>query len=56
MFEFCIKQAKKRNCGRMEWCVFNWNETAINFYKKNNATRLDKTYYRLNREQIENFK
>lgn len=55
MFQFCIQQAKEKDCGRMEWCVYNWNKPAINFYKKNIATRLNKTYYRLTREQIEDF-
>ena len=53
MFEFCVQQAKNRKCGRMEWCVFDWNESAIEFYKKNDATCLNKTYYRLDRNQIE---
>ena len=52
LFEFCIKEAKKRGCGRMEWCVFDWNAPALAFYKKNNATKLQKTYYRLTKEQL----
>jgi GNAT superfamily N-acetyltransferase len=54
MFQFCIQQAKEKGCGRMEWCVYNWNKPAINFYKKIIAKRLNKSYYRLTREQIEN--
>lgn len=53
LFGFCIKQAKELGCGRMEWCAFNWNETAIKFYEKNKATKLNKTYYRMTREQME---
>ncbi|MEF8878864.1 MAG: GNAT family N-acetyltransferase [Candidatus Thermoplasmatota archaeon] len=53
MFDFCVKQAEKHDCGRMEWCVYNWNQSAIDFYRENNAELLDKKYYRLNREQIE---
>ncbi len=26
--------AKQRRCGRLEWSVLDWNEPAINFYKK----------------------
>ena len=55
MFDFCVKMAKEKDCGRMEWCVYNWNKTAIDFYEKNNANRLDKAYYRLNKEQIDSF-
>lgn len=52
MFDFCVKKSKEKGCGRMEWSVLNWNEPAINFYEKNKATRLDKSYYRLNEDQI----
>ena len=55
MFQFCVQQAKEKGCGRMEWCAYNWNKPAINFYKKITATRLNKTYYRLTKEQIDNF-
>ena len=52
MFEFCARQAKNRGCGRMEWCVYNWNIPAIKFYRELKATRLEKTYYRLDKKQI----
>ena len=26
--------AKERNCGRLEWSVLDWNQPAIDFYKK----------------------
>ncbi|HEY6559992.1 MAG TPA: GNAT family N-acetyltransferase [Polyangiaceae bacterium] len=26
--------ARERDCARFEWCVLDWNETAISFYKK----------------------
>src|SRR5262245_44552255 len=26
--------AVERGCGRLEWAVLNWNESAIQFYKK----------------------
>src|SRR5690554_2381961 len=29
-----IHIAKERNCGRVEWAVLDWNEPAIQFYKK----------------------
>ena len=55
MFDFCVQKTKERGCGRMEWCVYNWNESAIKFYGKNKATCLDKVYYRLDANHIENF-
>lgn len=30
--------AHENNCGRMEWAVLNWNETAIRFYESLGAT------------------
>jgi len=33
-FEFLIKLAADRNYGRMEWQVLDWNQPAIDFYKK----------------------
>jgi GNAT superfamily N-acetyltransferase len=29
--------AQKRNCGRMEWAVLDWNEPALRFYKSLDA-------------------
>lgn len=36
-----VELAKNRNCGRVEWCVLDWNEPAINFYKKLGAIPMD---------------
>ena len=33
--------ARERGCGRMEWAVLDWNEPAIEFYKKLGARSLD---------------
>jgi GNAT superfamily N-acetyltransferase len=35
------KIARDRSCGRMEWAVLDWNEPAIEFYKKLGARPLD---------------
>lgn len=46
--------AIENNCGRMEWIVLDWNESAIEFYKKLGAETLDAwTTYRLNQKEIE---
>jgi GNAT superfamily N-acetyltransferase len=37
LFDFVVEVAKNRNVKRMEWQVLDWNENAINFYKKKNA-------------------
>ena len=33
--------AIERGCGRMEWCVLDWNESAIGFYRRLGAQLLD---------------
>lgn len=53
VFRFCVKQAKDKGCGRMEWTVYDWNESAIRFYKQFGAICLEKKYYRLDKKQIE---
>jgi len=36
-----IKYAKEKNCGRVEWCVLDWNKPAIDFYKNLGAVSMD---------------
>jgi len=40
LFKEIIDLCKKRNYGRMEWQVLDWNEPAIEFYKKYGTTFL----------------
>jgi|SRR4030095_5490108 len=41
------KIAENQKCGRMEWCVLDWNKNAIEFYNKLGAKPLgDWIYYR----------
>jgi GNAT superfamily N-acetyltransferase len=50
--EIC-RLAKMRNCGRVEWWVLDWNERAINFYKKIGAVPMSEwTVFRLTGEVI----
>jgi len=37
LFDRVFQEAKDRNVGRFEWQVLDWNEPAINFYKKYDA-------------------
>ena len=37
LFEAVARECKELKVKRMEWQVLNWNEPAINFYKKFNA-------------------
>lgn len=46
--------ARDEGCGRLEWSVLDWNESAIDFYKNLGAEAMDAwTVYRLNRNAIE---
>ena len=45
--------AVERDCGRVEWAVLNWNDLAIDFYKRIGATALDElTTFRLAGESL----
>jgi GNAT superfamily N-acetyltransferase len=33
--------ARARNCGRLEWAVLDWNESAIEFYRSLGAVSMD---------------
>lgn len=37
LFDEVLRIAKERKAARFEWQVLDWNEPAINFYKKYNA-------------------
>jgi GNAT superfamily N-acetyltransferase len=47
------KIARERGCGRMEWAVLDWNEPAIQFYRKLGAKPMDEwTVFQLTRDGI----
>jgi GNAT superfamily N-acetyltransferase len=56
LFDEVVKIAKETKARRMEWQVLEWNEPAINFYKKLNAN-LDGEWLngKLIDEQIQNY-
>ncbi|MBL6446821.1 GNAT family N-acetyltransferase [Fulvivirga sp. 29W222] len=41
LFDRIIQQGKKTECSGMVWQVLDWNEPAINFYKKYYSATLD---------------
>lgn len=48
MLAYLAKLAKDRQCGRLEWWVLDWNETAIAFYESLGAVAMDEwTVYRV---------
>jgi GNAT superfamily N-acetyltransferase len=54
LFAAVVAEARARGCGRMEWTVLDWNELAINFYRKSGARYMKEWHlYRLVREDME---
>jgi GNAT superfamily N-acetyltransferase len=54
LFAAMVREANIRGCGRMEWAVLDWNELAINFYKRSGARHMKEWHlYRLVREDME---
>jgi GNAT superfamily N-acetyltransferase len=57
LFDEVLREAKLEGANQLRWHVLEWNEPAINFYKKYNAF-LDPEWItgKLTKEQIEIFK
>ena len=54
VFKYLVNLALKRNCKRLEWVCLNWNQSAIDFYKRLGATSLDAwTTYRLDHQAMQ---
>ena len=54
LFRYCLQQAKKRECGRVDWMVKEGNQRAFGFYDHLQAKRLKEWVpFRLNRDDIE---
>jgi GNAT superfamily N-acetyltransferase len=47
------RRAIERGCGRLEWSVLNWNDSAIGFYRSMGARPMDEwTVYRIDDEPL----
>lgn len=54
MLAYLAKLTKDRKCGRLEWWVLDWNETAIKFYKKIGAKAMDEwTVQRVSGQELD---
>jgi GNAT superfamily N-acetyltransferase len=54
LLERLAQIAHERGCGRMEWAVLDWNEPAIQFYKKLGAQPMHEwTVFRLTQQELE---
>jgi GNAT superfamily N-acetyltransferase len=55
LLRWLAAEALRRNCGRLEWSVLNWNEPSIQFYKKLGAKPMDEWgIYRLTDQSLRN--
>jgi hypothetical protein len=53
MFLHCVKLAKERNCGKMEWTVLDWNP-ARKFYENFGANPVNGWHiYRMDSDRFE---
>lgn len=41
LLTFLARRAVEQGCGRLEWSVLDWNESAITFYKRIGAILMD---------------
>ena len=54
LFTAVVREAQLRGCGRMEWTVLDWNELAINFYRRSGAKHMKEWHlYRLVKQDME---
>jgi GNAT superfamily N-acetyltransferase len=53
LLSYVARLASERGCGRLEWSVLDWNEPAINFYKKLGAIPMSEwTVFRVTGESL----
>ena len=53
LLSYVARLARERNCGRLEWSVLDWNEPAINFYRKLGAVPMREwTVFRVTGESL----
>ena len=56
VLRYLAKLAVDEGCGRFEWCVLDWNQPAIKFYKSIGAVpQNDWVLYRLNGRSLSDF-
>lgn len=54
-FEYLAAKATAEQCGRLEWWVLDWNQRAIDFYKRLGAEPMDEwTVYRISGDGLTN--
>jgi GNAT superfamily N-acetyltransferase len=55
LLRYVARLAVKRNCGRLEWSVLDWNKPAVDFYTKLGAVPMsDWTVFRVTGQSLMN--
>jgi GNAT superfamily N-acetyltransferase len=53
LLQYIAQLGLERNCGRIEWWVLDWNETAIGFYNRIGAKAMDEwTVFRVDGQAL----
>jgi GNAT superfamily N-acetyltransferase len=53
LLRFLARTAVERGCGRLEWSVLDWNQRAIDFYRKLGAVPMDEwTVFRVSDDAL----
>jgi GNAT superfamily N-acetyltransferase len=52
LFRHCVREALDKGCGRMEWCVLDWNVKAMDFYRSQGGRKMDWAFFRMDREAM----
>lgn len=53
LFRYCVREAKSRGCGRMEWTALDWNNLAHRFYESMGGKQMDWFLFRLVKEDFD---
>lgn len=53
LFRHCVREALSLGCGRMEWCALDWNVKAMAFYERLGGRKLEWTFFRMDRQDME---
>lgn len=56
LMEAVARIGVKNNCGRFEWTALNWNQNALNIYRKMGAQAMDEwVLFRMNAKAMRNY-
>jgi GNAT superfamily N-acetyltransferase len=53
LFAYCVEEAKKKGCGRMEWSALDWNAPAHKFYEGLGGKKMPWFLFRLLAEDFD---